>query len=288
MASSKYFSRRKNRIINLEKDGCELTEWGKMHEESLFAFHPLGFQIFLSPEEMTECDEYVKEDPYSVEEKIASEFHKRRIECTLELVQESLKKLKNKPRILDLGCGQGHITVRVKKRFPNAEITALDYSVSAIEYASNNFQGIDFSVGSAFDLPYISNYFDIVICNNLWEHVTNPFTLLDEIRKVLKPSGFLIVSTPSRYRFRNLIRVIMGKPVAFMSDYHVTEYTVGQMIEMLRFGGYSVIKIYSKRPNKTHVVIKTLQFLFYLIILATKSHHNLESTVFYLSQKQNK
>ena len=186
-----------------------------------------------------------------------------------------------------MGCGQGHITAKIKESYPSAEISALDYSLSAIEYAVSHFSDIDFACGSAYACPYTERYFDIVVCNNIWEHVPDPLCLLSEIRRLLKPGGFLIVSTPSRYRLNNLIRVLMGKSVIFMSQHHVTEYSVGQVLEQLTYGGFRLIKVLSKpvHGESEGLKSKVAKSIFSLNISISGSHHQLSSTVFYLSQR---
>jgi 2-polyprenyl-3-methyl-5-hydroxy-6-metoxy-1,4-benzoquinol methylase len=237
LKSQKYYDHHNDQTIDLDRDGCNLSNWHESYGKARFARHPKGFLIFLSPDELEACDEYSASDPYTVETNLDSEFHKRRIECTLELIKDAMQATQGIPRILDLGCGQGHITARIQETYPNAEISALDYSVSAIQYAVDHFPQIAFDVANVYELPYASSYFDIVVCNNLWEHVPDPLSLLQGISKIIKPLGFLIISTPSRYRLENLIRVMRGKSVTFVSNHHVTEYSVGQVLEQCRWGG---------------------------------------------------
>lgn len=286
MKTIKYFDYKRNRPIDLNKDGCDLGDWKELYKKASFAKHPRGFLVFLSPEELQACDEYKESDPYAIKETIETDFHKRRVECTLELIKEANNNIKGVPRVLDLGCGQGHITCEIRQMFPDAEISGLDYSVSAIEYAVDHFSGIDFAAGDACECPYAKNYFDIVVCNNLWEHVPDPVFLLSRITGILKPGGFVVISTPSRYRLGNLARVIRGKTVALMSKHHVTEYSVGQVIEQLRYGGYQVDRILSK-SIKRGILKSAIKALFSVLISLVKSHHRLEFTVFYLARQTN-
>ena len=184
MKSQKYYDCYRSQPIDPDKDGCSLRNWHEQYGKAHFARHPKGFLIFLSPEELEACDEYSASDPYSVETNLDSEFHKRRIECTVELIKDAMQATQGMPRIIDLGCGQGHITARIQETYPNAEISALDYSVSAIQYAVDHFPHITFDVANVYKLPYASSYFDIVVCNNLWEHVPDPLSLLNTISKI--------------------------------------------------------------------------------------------------------
>ena len=76
-----------------------------------------------------------------------------------------------------------------------------------------------------------------------------------------------------------------------MSNHHVTEYSIGQVIEQLRYGGVEVKKVYSKPIHNQSKGIKTIiAYQVILPILRTNlmminSHHSLESTVFFLGEK---
>ncbi|MGD8484186.1 MAG: class I SAM-dependent methyltransferase [Thioalkalispiraceae bacterium] len=285
MSKHKYYDFTNNRPINLNSDGCALAEWRQRPKGCHFAKHPRGFKVFLPPDKIEACDEYAESDPYTVEQNLDGSFHSRRVELTVDLIRDAVGSLQDTPRILDLGCGQGHITEKIRQSLDRAEITGLDYSVSAIEYAHEHFPEIDFAVGDAYNNPYSPGYFDVVICNNLWEHVPDPLHLLSRIKRTIKPGGYLIISTPSRYRIGNLIRVLRGKPVTFMSKHHVTEYTVGQVKEQLGYGGFEVKEVKTKPIPAWSIKMSIARSIFSRLISMLDSHHQLESTVFYLAKE---
>ncbi len=291
MNSEKYYDWSCQRVLS-ESDGCRYGDWENNPEGFPFAMHPEGFPVFLSHEELHDSDEYSEGDPYTVEGNIEDEFHRQRIESTLYLLKSALAERISAPKILDIGCGQGHITAAIQKNFPDAEISGLDCSISAISYAVNRFPGIDFCVADAHNPPYCREYFDVVVCNNLWEHVPDPLLLLRAIKRVLKNRGFLIVSTPSRYRFSNILKVLRGKRVALMSPRHVTEYSVGQVVEQLKWGGFEVNKIHSKPLSSRAGTVRSM--IAYRLVLPVlrrylrviNSDHVLENTAFFLAEKK--
>lgn len=283
MPEYKYYDYTNNRPLDLSSDGCDLAEWNQLYGKQKFARHPKGFRIFLPPDRLRASDEYIGSDPYSVEQNIDGEFHTRRIEITVDLVRDVVSPRQERPQILDLGCGQGHITEKIRQALNGAGITGLDYSVSAIEYAHEHFPGIDFAVGDAYESPYAPGFFDVVVCNNLWEHVPDPLFLLSRIKRAVKPGGHLIISTPSRYRTGNLVRILRGRPVAFMSRHHVTEYTVGQVKEQLSYGGFEVKKVLSRPISDGSLKSNVARMVLSRIVSMVGSHHQLEATVFYLA-----
>lgn len=284
----KYYDWARQKILT-ETDGCDYEKWPQQFHEFLFTFHPAGFRVFLPPSKLQDCDEYSSGDPYTVN--ISTEFHKRRSECTIDLIRVAVGNKEPKPKILDIGCGKGYITGAIKDNFPDADVSGFDYSLTAINHAANKFPGIDFCVADAYSPPYCQNYFDVIICNNLWEHVPDPLYLLSSIKKVLKPNGFLIISTPSRYRFENVIRALSGKSLVLISKFHVTEYSVGQVVEQLKYGEFEIEKIFSKSIDiKAKTIKRCIAYKLILPILKfcyriVNSQHTLESTVFFLARK---
>jgi 2-polyprenyl-3-methyl-5-hydroxy-6-metoxy-1,4-benzoquinol methylase len=280
-----YSDRASGTPFDLAADGCALADWSRRYGQCRFARHPQGFPVFLAPARLDASNEYADADPYSVERNKENAFHVRRVEMTIALLREALAHAPQPPRILDLGCGEGHITEAIRKALDGVEIAGLDYSLSAIEYAHTHFPGIAFAVADAYESPYANECFDVVVCNNLWEHVPDPLVLLREIHRLVKPGGHLIISTPSRYRIGNLLRVLIGKPVAFMSAHHVTEYTVGQVQEQLRYGGFAIQRVASRPIAVSTARIKLSRAILSRWLSLVGSHHQLESTVFYLARK---
>ena len=186
MRENQYYDWSCHRLLH-KADGCKFEDWPEKHADFPFALHPKGFPIFLNPDELREFDEYSESDPYRVEEEFHSEFHKRRVACTLHLTKLCAINKSSNLKILDLGCGEGHITSKIIEALPGAEVCGLDYSLSAITYAVNHFAGIDFCVANAYQPPYREDYFHIVVCNNLWEHLPDPVFLLSRISRIIKP-----------------------------------------------------------------------------------------------------
>ena len=275
------------------KDGCPLDQWLAGGNDSQFGVHPGGFRVFLDPSQIRLSDEYSEGDPYTVNDEAGqtNSFHRRRFECTLQLIKEATDGGAATLRICDLGCGLGHITAAIQKSYPNAEMSGLDYSVSAIKRAAETHKEIDFVVADAYEPPYCPEYFDIVVCNNLWEHVPDPLRLLSAISKILRRDGSLILSTPEPLPFAQSPASLARKSRPLYSDHHVTEYSVGQAYEQLRFGGFET-KVVSPPMQRSCNTLRDLAALGILMPLlrlflrSVGSHHSLEETVFYLARKR--
>lgn len=276
-----------------EEDGCDLVDWSSRFPSCSFAMHPEGFPIFLPPDRLEIQDEYLFGDLHKVADRIDSEFQKRRVEVTLELISEAVGKQRSEAiKALDLGCGEGHITRRVQERFPKTVLWGLDHSVTAIRHAKRSCPEVEFSVSDVCSPPFESRFFDIVICNNVIEHVDSPLALLKAAARVTRKGGHLVLSTPSRFRLDNIQRIALGRPTKLMAVDHVTEYTVGQLKELLKNAGFETLAVRSRgvgryqgrflRGIATGVAKKTLEMILKVMKLEEQS---LESTIFFLSVK---
>lgn len=108
-------------------------------------------------------------------------------------------------RVLDLACGTGYGTAILGST--GAEVTGVDISADAIKIARrrNTGDNVKFLIADCFDLPFESGSFDVVVANEMIEHVAEHDGLLQEARRVLAPGGLLLASTPNKpvyHRFK--------------------------------------------------------------------------------------
>jgi len=163
-------------------------------------------------------------------------------------------------------------------------IAAADISLTAVKLNSKRNPQVRICVCDACDPPYLDSLFDTVVCANLFEHVESPPALLKGVRSVLKKSGRFVFSTPSRYRTANFRRVIRGKPVLFNSIHHITEYTNGQVAELLGRYGFKIIDVKSNLVCRTFIgtaAAYTMQGIANLI----GSHLRLGDPTIYVAEK---
>jgi SAM-dependent methyltransferase len=96
-------------------------------------------------------------------------------------------------RFLDAGCGGGGATVIAAQR--GAFVSGLDASEALIAIARERVPQGDFRAGDLESLPFKNGAFDTVIASNSMQYSANPINSLQELRRVCKPGGYIIVST---------------------------------------------------------------------------------------------
>lgn len=97
-------------------------------------------------------------------------------------------------KILDAGCGTGFLA---KKMEELGQVRAVDISEEALRFAHK--YGIRVKKASITSLPFKANFFDLVVCIDVIYHqmVEDDSRALDEILRVLKPGGILILRVPA-------------------------------------------------------------------------------------------
>ncbi len=96
--------------------------------------------------------------------------------------------LSSDARILDVGCGNGYFTYYFAKTNPTVGI---DNSETMLQQNPNK----DLVLGSAADLPFKDDSFDLVFCSNLLHHLEDPLNALQEMKRVSRK--FVAVSEPN-------------------------------------------------------------------------------------------
>ena len=101
-------------------------------------------------------------------------------------------------RVLDLACGTGYGSAILAGAA--AEVIGVDISAEAIAAARSRHAGgnLAFRIADCFDLPFEAGRFDVVVANEMIEHVADHHGLLQQAKRVLVPGGLLLVSTPNK------------------------------------------------------------------------------------------
>lgn len=114
-------------------------------------------------------------------------WHKRKWTTLNEILRGARGKL------LDIGCADGTTTRQIKHSYHNLKVTGVDIYPKAISYAKRVSAGINFLTADAHALPFTKNTFDWVVAIEVLEHLHDSEKVLEEIRRVLKKGGYLIV-----------------------------------------------------------------------------------------------
>jgi 2-polyprenyl-3-methyl-5-hydroxy-6-metoxy-1,4-benzoquinol methylase len=110
-------------------------------------------------------------------------------------------------RVLDLGCRDGALS---STYLDGNEVVGVDVDREALAHAET--LGLTTQWGDLDEPLAIEDAsFDVVVAGELLEHIRTPQALIDEARRVLRPGGTLVGSTPNGFRLKNRLRFAAGR-----------------------------------------------------------------------------
>jgi ubiquinone/menaquinone biosynthesis C-methylase UbiE len=119
-------------------------------------------------------------------------------------------------RLLEVGCGEGHLLGHVLGRCAPEVVVGVDLSADVVRQARARYgQRAAFQVASADALPFADRSFDLVLACEVLEHVPDPARAIDELARVT--AGELIVTVPREPLWRAL-NVLRGKYLADLGN----------------------------------------------------------------------
>ena len=132
-------------------------------------------------------------------------------------------------RVLDAACGTGYGTKILAECAE--EVIGMDISSETIAYAIKNYKQVNtrYLIGSVECLPFEDQSFDAIVSFETIEHVNGiiQYSFLNEIKRVLKEDGILIMSTPNKKEFTD-------KRGGKHSEYHVKEFYLDEFRDFLK------------------------------------------------------
>jgi SAM-dependent methyltransferase len=127
--------------------------------------------------------------------------------------------------VLDLASGEGYGAALMAKKA--ASVTGIDIDEESIKNAVSRYHlpNLDFIKGSTENIPLPDAAVNVVISFETLEHVNDQAKMMSEIKRVLKPGGLLIISTPDKKNYSD----IPGR----INPFHTTELTTEEFAGLL-------------------------------------------------------
>jgi SAM-dependent methyltransferase len=140
-------------------------------------------------------------------------------------------------RVLDIGCGTGdRLDVFRSKGFETYGIEISDSASYAKDYLNLNV-----SKGNLFSVRFPDRFFDIVTLYNVLEHTHNPTRVCDEIHRILKDGGFLVIQVPNKDSLQH--RIFKKRWAAFDVPRDLYYFGTETLKSLLGRVGFTVTKM---------------------------------------------
>jgi len=158
--------------------------------------------------------------------------------------------------ILDIGCGDGALTVLLKEALGADKAYGIELSNEGMSLAQK--QGIEcHSLDiDGTTLPFEDEFFDFVFCGEVIEHLFNPDLLLEEIYRILKKGGRCVITIPNLACWRSRIALLFGyQPYALSASLeqaelgkflHKSSQGIKEHIRLMTLRAFKELLIYHK------------------------------------------
>jgi SAM-dependent methyltransferase len=159
--------------------------------------------------------------------------------------------------VLDIGCGDGTAATVAAPLLPGHRLVGVDWSQDALSRARTRLpHTVRGELGDG-GLPFRSASVDAVLFSEVIEHLVDPDSALDEVRRVLRPGGHLMLSTPNLAAWYNRVllpagvqpvfsevglRAIHGRPGREVVG-HLRLYTARALREFTTAAGFEVVRL---------------------------------------------
>lgn len=152
---------------------------------------------------------------------------------------QEISQLPPNKKILEIGCGNGIGTRLIHEYFKPSELIATEYDESLVEITKEKVKDINVLVeqADATKFRFVDNEFDAVVGLSVIHHIPNWEKALDELYRIIKPNGLLIIKELSIDTFSTFFGIISRK---FVEHPYDDMFTKKEFIDYLKQKGFKI------------------------------------------------
>lgn len=185
----------------------------------------------------------------AIKEEVKKELHEKRyaeewrpwksdwprIRTVVELVGQNKK-------VLDLGCYEGTITQLIAQN--QNEVLGVDFSGKALAITKERGIRIYRADIEKDELPFREKSFDVIVAAEVIEHVFDMRIVFEKIKKLLKPDGYLVLTTPNLATLGRRLLLLFGRSpyieIVFEEGWggHIRYFVKNTLFETLKLYGF--------------------------------------------------
>jgi 2-polyprenyl-3-methyl-5-hydroxy-6-metoxy-1,4-benzoquinol methylase len=165
-------------------------------------------------------------------------------------------------RLLDVGCYLGSFLDYARTR--GFETWGCELDGNYVAYVAA--KGHQCHHGTVDQLAFPDGFFDVIVLQEVFEHVPYPARMLDDLRRLLTPGGLLIIEVPNLYFHyvkgkieKSVLKKLLGRPeVGLAPHHHLNHYTVKTLSRLMSRKGLAVVGVEMRKARamaERHAVV---------------------------------
>lgn len=254
--------------IQFEREACPLCGskkgYNKLIEKNIdhinytiVKCNNCGFVYVQNPKDSTISDENKSKDEIEFLEPKA-----RHYQVANYIINFAKGKNINQPvKILEIGAGTAPVARILMKNYPQIEYEYLGFEPSIARAELSRNVGINV-ISGFFDTSEVKSKFDIIIIDNVLEHVLYPKEMINEAKKVLNNNGVILIIVPNLNDIRSKLSVKWRNKNLWIPHVHLNYFTAYHLKQLLRENGliYKEFPISSSQSEaiKIDLAIKSI------------------------------
>ena len=150
--------------------------------------------------------------------------------------------------VLEIGCAAGATGLAIRQKYPGVTYVGVEIDEGAAEKARSCLDRVicgDIENMAPDDADLPKETFDLVICNDVLEHLYDPWKVLNFLRDRLKTGGRIIASIPNVQNLSVVLNLIGGNwtytPFGLLDATHIRFFTLPEIQRMFECGGFRIL-----------------------------------------------
>lgn len=151
----------------------------------------------------------------------------------------------NNCKVLEIGCGSGATLIELKKQGKASYTVGVDIVDMDQSNKLDKFILADIETEN-LDLP--NEYFDVIICADVLEHLRDPWSALKKLKNYLKNGGIIVASIPNIREIKTIFNIVIKGDFKYVDSgildkTHLRFFCRKNILELFEEAGLKVIKI---------------------------------------------
>lgn len=150
-------------------------------------------KLTATPEQEDFAHKYTEEGQGKIGRKLLDNYFK----SVQDLVSKSKITNRKKVNAIEIGCGEGFSTQRLREFLPNnVKLQASEFVKDLVPKAQKRNPQVKVFQESIYETKHADNTFDLIFLLEVLEHLDYPDKALEELARIIKPDGYLVLGVP--------------------------------------------------------------------------------------------